>query len=145
MPRHPHIRRRQPAISAANRVIVFAPEPELAQWIDDELVSEPLAVQIARTIVGVISALVEDPPPRPQILIADFDAMTAADLLHLHKIRDRGWFGSLIALGGVPDELCNTLNIHQVLKGPFTSGELRRAVTAVGLGRPTTKLTKLEP
>jgi hypothetical protein len=58
---------------------------------------EPLTLQLARSVKQVVSALVEDPPSRAAILIADFDAIAPGDVMELHTIRERGWFGAGIA------------------------------------------------
>ena len=79
----------------------------------------------------------------PGPAIADFDAMTPVDVLQLHSIRE-GWFGTIIALGTVSDDLRTSLNIDRVLQPPFGSEVLRKAVTDVGLARPTTRMKKLE-
>lgn len=144
MASHPNQRARRPPAADPDRALIFAPDEGVAKWIDEEIAGQSLAIQIGRSIKEVVNALVQDPPPRPQILVADFDAMTAADALHLHAIRDQGWFGSIIALGKVPEELQSSLNIYRVLRRPLGSETLRDAVTAVGLHRPTAKMKKLD-
>ncbi|MGE5186385.1 MAG: hypothetical protein ACM31C_30225 [Acidobacteriota bacterium] len=113
------------------------------RWIEEELAGEHVIVQVARTARDIVRALIQDPPPRAQLLVADLDAMSASDVLGVHAIRDRGWFGSLIALGEVADELRGTLNIAHVLRRPLGSEGLRKAVTQLGLEKPTTKMPRL--
>jgi len=127
-----------------NRVIVFAPDAQTAGWIQHELDGQPVEVQLGGTLEEVIRALVEAPPPRAQILIADFDAMTPADVLRIHALREQGWFGSIVALGEVSDDLRKSLAVDTVLGRPFSRNQLPNAVTAVGLHRATTKMKKLE-
>ena len=110
------------------RVLVYAPDPHCVNWIEQELVQQPVSVLTARTVAEVVRTLVEDPPPRPQILVADLDAMTAGELLHLHSVRDEGWFGSVVALGDVPITLRLSLRIETVIIRPYPRGALRRHV-----------------
>lgn len=114
-------------------------------WIEAELAGLGLSIQVARTVREAVAALTEDPPPRPQIMAADFDTLTAADVLQLHSIRESGWFGSLIALGKVSGALKTSLNIDRVLTRPLGREVLRKAVNQVGLDRPTAKMKKLTP
>lgn len=100
-------------------------------------------VEQAPSVAALVRGLIDERPPRPQVLIADFDAMSAADVLHLHQVRERGWFGSIVALGAVPEDLRVSLNIETILKRPFTSETLRKAMTQIGLDRPTTNMPKL--
>jgi hypothetical protein len=66
--------------------------------------------------------------------------MSAADVLQLHAIRDGGWFGALIAIGNVSDDLTKSLNIDRVLARPLVDEVFRKAVNQVGLDRPTTRI-----
>jgi len=113
---------------ARARVLVYARDPERAAWIDQELAREDVIVQTARTVAELVSALVEDPPPRPQFLVADFDAMNAGELLHMHGIREQGWFGCIIALGTVPIALRMSLRIEKVITPPYPRDALRSIV-----------------
>ncbi|HUJ57721.1 MAG TPA: hypothetical protein VLX92_04500 [Kofleriaceae bacterium] len=140
---HPNIRGRRGPGGDTSRVIVFAPDPELAAWVDGELEGARLAIQLARSVAHVVAALVDDPPPRPQILIADLDAMSPAEVLHLHQIRERGWFGIVIAIGKVGDDLKKSLQIARVLRRPLATTNLRDAVNEVGLDRETMQIRKL--
>jgi len=60
------------------RTLIFAPEATRAAWIEGELSRAPISItiQIGRRVRTVVSALVRDPPPRPQVLIVDFDAVS---------------------------------------------------------------------
>ena len=85
------------------RVLVYAPARAAA--LETELADKTVLVQIGFSIAQVVSALIEDPPPRPQILIADFDDMSPGEIMHLHVLREQGWFGRIIALGNLPPSL----------------------------------------
>jgi hypothetical protein len=108
------------------RTLIYAPEPTRAAWIESELARAPITVtiQVGRRVRTIVSALVKDPPPRPQLLIVDFDAITPGELLELHAIRDKGWSGRLIALGVVPRELRASLAVDHVLTAPFIRDSL---------------------
>jgi hypothetical protein len=122
------------------RVLVFAPSPSLSGWIEGELTHRSVIVQIAFSIEHVVSALVEDPPPRPQILVADFDAMQPGEIMHVHVLREQGWFGRIIALGNVPPSLRSSLAIERVMSAPFVRDALRDAIIDTGFVAPTTRL-----
>ena len=121
------------------RAVVYAPVASRSAWVEGELVREEIVIQTARTITEVIAALVDDPAPRPQILVIDFDAMSAAEVLELHSIRDRGWFGTIFAIGRVPIGLRKSLRIEQVL-GSLVDNALRVAVSEVGFDAQTRRL-----
>lgn len=106
------------------RTLVYAPEESRAEWIEQELSRAPVTIQIGRRVRTIIAALVRDPPPRPEVLIIDFDAISPADLAALHKIRQEGWFGRMIALGSVAPELCTSLGIDQVIRPPLVRDSL---------------------
>src|SRR5206468_3469760 len=113
-------------MAPTNRVLMFAPESAVMRWIRDELDDERLLLLVAPGVREVVTMLVDQPPPRPQILVADFASLGPADVLHLHSVRDRGWFGSVIALGAVSAELKSSLNIGRVLERPLVDGALRK-------------------
>jgi hypothetical protein len=106
--------------------MIYAPEPSRAAWIESELARAPttVTIQVGRRVRTIVAALVRDPPPRPQVLIVDFDAIKAAELLELHAIRREGWAGRLIALGLVPPSLRASLAIDHVITAPFLRDSL---------------------
>src|SRR5215470_19885307 len=116
-PAHPRLQSRaERAVSDGDllRVLVYAPSPARAAWVEAELADREVMVQIGFSVEHVVSALVEDPPPRPQILIADFDAVSPLEIMRLHVLREQGWFGRIVALGHVPNSLCMSLAIEHV-------------------------------
>ena len=121
------------------RAVVYAPAASRADWVERELMREEIVIQTARGVTEVIAALVDDPAPRPQILIVDFDALSAAEVLELHAIRDRAWFGTIFAIGKVPVGLRKSLRIEHVL-GSLVDNTLRRAVSEVGFDAQTRRL-----
>jgi hypothetical protein len=125
------------------RVLVYAPSPERAAWIDSELANHDAVVQIGFSVGHVVSALVEDPPPRPQILVADFDQIAPGELMHLHVLREQGWFGRIIALGDVPSALRSSLVIEHVLRPPLARDSLRGVITNSTFVAATTRIPVL--
>ena len=148
VPAHPRLHTRgaqERSISDVSliRVLVYAPAPARASWVETELQDKAVMTQIGFSVAHVVSALVEDPPPRPQILVADFDALSPAEVMHLHVLREQGWFGRIIAIGGVPLALRNSLAIDHVLGAPYVRDALRDVIINAGLVAETTKLPVL--
>jgi hypothetical protein len=142
-PVHPRILRgSEPSVASGElvRVLVYAPSEVRAAWVEAELVNGSVMVQIGFSVEHVVSALVEDPPPRPQILVADFDDMNAGELMHLHVLREQGWFGRIIALGDIPAALRSSLAIERVLGAPLVRDTLRDVITDTNFVAPTTRL-----
>jgi hypothetical protein len=124
------------------RTMIFAPETTRAAWIESELSRAPISItiQVGRKVRTVVSALVRDPEPRPQVLIVDFDAVSPGELLELHTIREEGWAGRLIGLGTVTPELMDSLGVDRVLAPPLVRDSLldcvagtRHAATTVAM------------
>jgi hypothetical protein len=106
------------ASDAGTRVLVFAPEHET--WIKSELAGTRLIMEIAPSVKRVVEALTDQSGPRPQILIVDFNSMSAGELLYLHSIREQGWFGNIVALGRIPASLRKSMNIERSVDiGPY--------------------------
>jgi len=143
---HPRVQTRgtrddRPAATGPRiRVLVYAPIEARASWIESELADEAVMVQIGHSVAQVVSALVEDPPPRPQVLIADFDALNGGEIMHLHLLREQGWFGRVIALGDVPGSLRISLAIEHLLRPPLTAGALREVIATTSCDTSTTRL-----
>ena len=123
------------------RVLVYA--PSRAAWIEGELAHKQVLLQLGHSVAQVVSALTEDPPPRPQILVADFDDVSPVEVLHLHVLREQGWFGRIIALGNVPGELRSSLGVDCVFSGQPPRGALRDAVTDTNFVAATTRMPVL--
>lgn len=123
------------------RVLVYA--PRRAAQLETELADRSVLVQIGFSVEQVIAALTEDPPPRPQILIADFDDIKPVEILHLHVLREQGWFGRIIALGDLPDSLRSSLAIDRVVDAPFAREALRDVIRNAGFAGATIRLPVL--
>ena len=123
------------------RVLVYAPKRAAA--LEAAIADKTVLVQIGFSVDQVVSALIEDPPPRPQILIADFDDMGAGEIMHLHVLREQGWFGRIIAVGDLPPALRASLDIERVVAAPLARDVLRDVIRNSGFAGPTTKLPVL--
>ena len=99
------------------RAIVYAPEHET--WVKSELAGTQIDLAVAQSVRQLVRVLTEE-APRPQLLVIDLNSVTAAELLHLHSIRDQGWFGAIVALGRVPASLRKSLSIERTVDvGPY--------------------------
>jgi hypothetical protein len=65
------------------RTLVYAPDRKRLAWIERELSHAPITIQVGRRARTIVAALVRDPPPRPDVLIVDFDAVAPAELAEL--------------------------------------------------------------
>ncbi|MBA3541895.1 MAG: hypothetical protein H0T79_19930 [Deltaproteobacteria bacterium] len=125
------------------RVFVHAPVSPRHEWIESELDHHGALVQVGRTITAVVTALVDDPPPRAQVFVVDFDALSPGEVLELHALRERGWFGAIIALGTVGDILRSSLSIDRVLCPPLVAGLLCETIDGLGLHAVTVRMPTL--
>jgi hypothetical protein len=139
---HPRLRRTRdlPSREPGLRVLAFAPGSEIEDWIISEISRVDAFVQIERNVENVIAALIEDPPPRPAIVVIDFDRMDAGAMLQLHAIRDQGWCGVIIGMGMIPIPLRSSLGIERVVGLPATDGDLAKAIDAVGFSAQTVRI-----
>jgi len=129
-------------VKNAVRAVVYSPNEARAEWVERELAHEELMIQICRGVREIIAALVDDPAPRPQILVVDFDALDPGAILELHSIRERGWTGTVFALGKVPVGIRKSLHIEQVL-ATLVDNTLRIAVAEIGFEKQTRRLPVL--
>ena len=126
----------------SNLLLIYTPDPAIQRWVEEEIADPRITFYVVRKVADLVWALSQDVPPRPQILVADFDALSPAELLELHAVRER-WYGSIIALGTVAPELEDSLKIDFVIAPPFGSEVLRAKIGEVGLDRLTKKMPKL--
>ena len=142
---HPNVRKKTAGGGGpTSRALVFARDEFVLSFIEAELVEDDITIQISRSAAQIVAALKDDPPPHPQILVADFDALDGPETLLLHSIRE-AWYGSIIALGTVPPDLVKSLNIERVLVRPLATDMVRDAVRAIGLNRATTRIPTFNP
>jgi hypothetical protein len=124
------------------RVIVHAANDQRTEWVENELIQANAVIQYGRNVENIVAALTEDPPPRPQVLVVDFDAISAADLFQLHAIRELGWCGRIVGLGVVPNPLRASLGIERVLNTPLQTHTLRDVLSELehGFDAMTTRI-----
>lgn len=110
--------------------MVYSPTPATTSWVERELFAVGTIIQVARSIPKLVAALTDDTQTRPQVLVVDLDGLSAGELMNLHEIRELGWFGTMIALGKVPPELRDSLQIDRVIETPLAqTGALTEAIT----------------
>jgi hypothetical protein len=125
------------------RILVLGASPALTVWIEEEVAGLEVGVEVARSVQEAVEVLTEHPPPRPQIMAVDFAALDAAALPQLRELRRRGWAGTLIAIGEVPEKVERSLDVDHVLARPLGSEVFRKAVGQIGGERKTAKIGKL--
>lgn len=141
-PTHPRLRSRDLPIRdrCALRVLAFAPNSSQVDWISAEIARADALVQIERNVENVIAALLEDPAPRPALMVVDFDKMDAGEMLQLHAVREQGWCGVVIGVGMIPLPLRSSLGIERVIPLPAKDGALAQAIEAVGFNTQTVRI-----
>jgi len=78
-----------------------------------------------RSVAQIVDHLAGDiAGPRPTLAIIDLDALDAGELFHLHRIRELGWGGTLVALGKVPMSLRSSLGIDRTVPPPYAEDVL---------------------
>jgi hypothetical protein len=112
-------------------VVVYGVSGRALAWIESELGVAGVAVQKCETVDAVVAAL-SAARPRPQVLIADFDAVSTHELVRLHALRQDGWFGTVFGLGRVPMALRKSLSIERVFAAPLPRHGLRAALPTFG-------------
>jgi hypothetical protein len=143
MASHPHVTNRQGSQSDQPRVLAYAREPARTAWIEEELAKEALILKFAQSVDEAVRILVDDPPPRPQVLVVDVEGLAAADVAKLHVIREQGWFGTVLILGNLALAARKSLNVERVIMPPFAKNSLRNAVMQAGVAQPTMKIPKI--
>jgi hypothetical protein len=147
MPPHPRIRSRgtpvEIPIGEVTRALCYLPDEFQHTWVETELAHLRISTQTARSVDQLVSALVEDPPPRPQLLFASFSTMSPAELLHMHSLREQGWFGNVFAIGDVSLYLRSSLRIERVLQPPLSRSLLRAAILGTSHSQLTTPIRRV--
>ena len=117
--------------------MIYATDEARADELERAL--DGYTIQLSRSTNTLIAALANDPPPRPQVLVIDLDPLTPIELFELHRLRECGWFGSIIALGDVPKSLRQSLGIETVLPRPEPA-PLHDAIARIQFDAKTTRL-----
>jgi hypothetical protein len=141
---HPHLFTRAASSRQESlRAVVYVQAPELLANVEKALELTNIIVQNARSIDELVAALIEDPPPRPQLLISDFDSLTAAEVMQLHTLRSRGWFGRIFALGRCPLALRSSLGVDRVFSHPVPAHHIRTALDPETHSGPTMRFARV--
>lgn len=117
---------------------MFVPhdDDDLARWIEDELAFEPVPMRLVRSIEEVVRTLTEQSSQLPEALVGDFSAVDAGEEPLLCSIRERGWSGTVIAIGSISPGLREALRVDSVLDATLASADLRTALSPFGVTRP---------
>ena len=126
------------------RVLIYAPDPEVRRWVEHELFAEAVNPHAVESLADVVTTLTLVPPPWPQILIIDADAIGPADLDLLRTIRESGWAGSVISIGEPSNGMQRCLDVDIALPRTFKSEMLRTAIKPiVHRERPTIPIRRI--
>jgi hypothetical protein len=96
-------------------------QEELTTFVADALAFEPVQVATCRELGTLASS--------PDLLIVEFERSPPID--DLRALRERGWKGSLLAIGNVATDVQQTLGVGCVLAAKLTSRELKRVVRSM--------------
>ena len=118
---HPRLQTRDlPRELPSLRVLIYAPRSTRETWIVSEISRLEALVQVGRNLENVIAALGEDPPPRPAVLVVDFDQMDGGGMIQL--------------------PLRSSLGIERVISMPASDGMLSDAIGHVGFHAQTVRI-----
>jgi hypothetical protein len=123
--------------------VIYTPQAQVAKWVEAELDRDGAVVQTARNMSTLMQSLVDDPTPRPNVLVVDLDAIAPGELMELHSLRERGWFGTIIGLGKVPGELKTSLGVDRTIAPPFVRDRLRDTITELREPAATRQIPKM--
>jgi hypothetical protein len=117
-------------LSIETRAVIYARLPERLRWMESETTRAGMPAQVALCVAQLVDVVVGERgrQSRPQLVIIDLDALSAGELFHLHRIREFGWCGTLVALGKVPMSLRSSLGIDRTIPPPFTEDALREEI-----------------
>jgi hypothetical protein len=137
---HPRQRAATPRSGTACplRVMIYSADENRAAELERDL--DGYLIQVARSTRTLVTALALDPPPRPQVLVIEIDPLTPIELLELHRLRDNGWFGTIIALGAVPDSLRRSLQVEIIFPRAPAPALLRETISNLPFEAQTTRL-----
>ena len=129
------------AQNPALRALIYSPSDERVAAVEQAL--EGFVLIVARSVRGLVETLIDDPPPRPQVLVVDIDLLSAGELIELHAVRDGGWCGHMISIGDVPNTLRRSLGIETVLAHEFSAAALYEAISQLPFEAATIPLPVL--
>ena len=127
MASHPRVLARGTRPVRGPRTVVYVPGL-WSGWVEGELDGTRAVVEIRYTFEQVVAAVGAASIRRPQVLVVDFDALTAVELVAFCGLREHGWTGAIIALGDVPGALVEQVGVACVLRPPIRGHALRDAL-----------------
>ncbi len=110
------------------RAILYSPLPERTRWMANEIARLGMQSMVACNVTQVVAMVATS--LHPQLAVIDLDTLSAGELFHLHRIREVGWAGTLIALGKVPPSLRRSMGIDRAIVPPYTEGALGQEIAA---------------
>jgi hypothetical protein len=122
-------------------VIVYATNPGIRRWIEEELAGENYEVIAAPMFVDATNAL-RGPEVLRQLVVVDLEALSPEEIAELQRVRDQGWNGRLVGLGDAR-EFSRGLRLTHAIPRPLGSESLRAYVSELEQNRDTMKLPKL--
>ena len=140
---HPRQRAATPRSGTACplRVMIYSADEARGAVLERAL--DGFMIQLARNTRSLINALALDPPPRPQVLVIEIDPLSPLELLEIHRLRDSGWFGTIIALGDVPPSLRRSLGVEIMFPLAPAAALLRETISGLPFETQTTRLPVL--
>ncbi|HEX5062437.1 MAG TPA: hypothetical protein VFV99_23860 [Kofleriaceae bacterium] len=103
-------------------------DSEVRRWIEHEMFGERVSVDFVDAVPDILTSLTLVPPPWPQLLIIDLDAIARAEVDQLATIREAGWPGMVIALGDPGVTVQRSLDIDIVVPRSLKCEQLRNAL-----------------
>lgn len=114
--------------ATTDRVLVLVRDSEVRRWIEHEMFGERVSVDFVDAVPDILTSLTLVPPPWPQLLIIDLDAIARAEVDQLATIREAGWPGMVIALGDPGVTVQRSLDIDIVVPRSLKCEQLRNAL-----------------
>jgi hypothetical protein len=113
------------------RILVLASDPAFRLWIEHETFGERVSVEFVDVLADIVTTLTLVPPPWPQFLIVDVEAVSLGELELLAATREAGWAGAIIVVGQPSGALQRALGTDLVLPRTFECERLRNAIKCV--------------
>jgi hypothetical protein len=98
-------------------------DPFHRAWLDAELGHLGISHVACTKIEEILDALATD---APDLVLVDL----SRHALDMFRLRERGWFGPLYAIGEASRNLCYALGITTVLHAPLSRDAFREALSA---------------
>src|SRR5262245_23896451 len=141
---HGQVMRRRARPAGDDRVLIFARDPKVHRWIEHELFAERVTPQPVDSLAEVVVLLTQVPPPWPQFLVLDVEAISPFEVAQLAAIRHANWPGTVLAIGAVSRDMQRRIGIDAIversLENEVLRNALKRASAATGWRKTGTML-----